>query len=236
VYPFLHKVHLDRYSPFDETFFFDADVLVFRPLHELVESWSSQPYTACGTYVSSGTSAFGLNRDKVLRKIGRSELVCIDGAGHAYFKKPNCSTLFELARDIARDYENYAGRIRFADEDAMDIAMTILELEPMPPGDFWSRYCTGESGSVKMDASQGVCTLRDAVSGQLVRPHMMHFAANEAPLVYYGQLRRLFAKFGVPTTGLAAMTAKDFYLREIRWPVGRYVKSFGKSIKLPALN
>jgi hypothetical protein len=223
---FLHKLHLDRYTPFDETFFFDADVLVFRPLAEVVQDWRPRAYAACGEYVNSGTSPFGLDRDSVLRKIGRPSLVHIDGAGHAYFKKPDCSALFDLARNIARDYEDYAGQIKFADEDVMDIAMTLLELEPMPRRGFWSLHCTGKKGTVQMDATQGICVLMDADTGHVVRPYMMHFAANEAPLFYSGQLRSLFAKFKVETTGLAAMTVKDFYLREIRWPIGRHARSF----------
>src|SRR5882757_785277 len=42
---FIHKLHLDRYSPFQETFFFDSDVLVFRPLNEVIGNWRPQPYS-----------------------------------------------------------------------------------------------------------------------------------------------------------------------------------------------
>jgi hypothetical protein len=225
---FLHKLQLDHYSPFEETFFFDADVLVLRPLGDVIHQFRSRPYTACGEYTNSGISDFGLNRHDVLAKIGHSALVHIDGAGHAYFKKPACSDLFDLAREIADDYESYAGQIGLADEDVMDIAMTIRGLEPIPRKGIWSRYCTGKKGTVKMDASLATCSLEDANTGELIRPYMMHFAANEAPLFYFGQLQKLFVKFGVPTAGLVAMTAKDFYLREIRWPAGRYLKSLMK--------
>ena len=33
---FVHKVYLDRYSPFTETMFFDSDVLVFKPVLALL--------------------------------------------------------------------------------------------------------------------------------------------------------------------------------------------------------
>jgi len=32
LFGYVHKIHLDRYSPFEETFFFDSDVLLFRTL------------------------------------------------------------------------------------------------------------------------------------------------------------------------------------------------------------
>ena len=53
---FVHKVHLDRYSPFDDTFFFDSDVLVFRDLKPKVEEWNDQVYNATGGYLRDGSS------------------------------------------------------------------------------------------------------------------------------------------------------------------------------------
>src|ERR1700751_3928974 len=66
---YVHKIHLDRYSPFDETFYFDSDVLVFRPLQEVLDSWRGQPFAACGNYVTTGISPFGLDRTRVLKLI-----------------------------------------------------------------------------------------------------------------------------------------------------------------------
>src|SRR6266568_541264 len=50
---FAHKLNLDRYSPFEKTFFFDSDVLLFRPLHEVLNQWAGKSYTACGDYISA---------------------------------------------------------------------------------------------------------------------------------------------------------------------------------------
>ena len=170
---FIHKLHLDRYSPFEETFFFDADVLVFRPLNQVLGNWRSQPYYACGKYVTTGISPFGLNTEKVLRIINKGSLVQIDGAGHCYFRKPECGAIFELARKIATDYEHYAGQIKFADEDVMNIAMTMLDLKPMPHFDFWARPLSAKAGSIKMDASEGDCVLELSDNGQIQEPFMM---------------------------------------------------------------
>jgi hypothetical protein len=233
---FMHKLHLDRYSPFDETFFFDSDVLVFRSLHEVLERWRQQPYTACGNYITDGVSPFGLDRQRVLKIINYNELVHIDGAGHAYFRKPDCRPVFDLARNIATNYEKYAGNIKFADEDVMDIVMTMLSLKPMPHVDFWSRYCTGLPGSVKIDAANARCELKLVVNQQVQLPYMMHFAANEAPFVYAWQLRRLFKKFGVSPKGLLHTAIADFYIRCILWPMKRNLKSALKhfSVSVPS--
>jgi hypothetical protein len=215
---FVHKVHLDRYSPFSETFFFDSDVLVFRSLQELLIDWRVQSYFACGTYRTDGISPFGLDTAAVLRKINRKALVQIDGAGHAYFRKPECQAIFDLAREIVADYKTYAGDIKFADEDVMNITMTLLDLKPMPHFDFWSRPLSAR-GKIEIDAANGKCSFELADTGQRQEPVMMHFAANEAAFLYVKQLRRLFNKFGVPTNGLTEVAVKDFYLRELKWPI-----------------
>ncbi len=212
---FVHKVHLDRYSPFDETLFLDSDVLVFKPVQPYIEQWGPQDYTACGRYMSDGHSAFGMDRASVLRKLGKPKLVVIDGAGHAYFRKPGCVRVFELARHITAHHHEYMGAIPYADEDVMDAAMTQLDLPPMPHGSFFSRHSSARRGSLSMDATQAHCRYVAVSSGQVTEPCMMHFAANEAALSYHYQLHRLFRQFGVAAPGLWRQAASDFYDREI---------------------
>lgn len=221
---FVHKVHLDRYSPFDETFFFDSDVLVFRSLSEVIDDWREQPYTACGIYVTGGFSTFGLDRVQVLKKINRGQLVQIDGAGHAYFRKPECHKVFDLAREVTEQFQEYAGDIPYADEDVMDIAMTLLDLKPMPYSDFFSRYCSAIPGTMEMDATLAKCQFVFADTKKPLRPYMMHFAANEAPFPYARQLKRLFKKFDVDPSGLYATAIADFYETDIKWRVSAYIK------------
>jgi hypothetical protein len=212
---FVHKVHLDRYSPFDETFFFDSDVLVFRSLAEIIDEWRIQPYTACGVMTSGGFSSFGLDRVAVLKKIGQSELVQIDGAGHAYFRKPDCAPIFDLAREITATYESYAGSIKYADEDVMNIAMTILGLKPMNGDEFFSRHLSGKPGTRTINAANAECSFIAVTTGREQRPHMMHFAANEAPFTYAQELNRLFKLHGVNTSGLYREAFADWFRQQI---------------------
>jgi hypothetical protein len=233
---YLHKLHLDRYSPFQQTFYFDSDVLIFRRLDEVLPAWSSQPYTACGNYLASGTTAFGLDRQRVLNKIGATNLVHIDGAGHCYFRKPECHAVFDLARDIVANYQQYGlisigtvqsalGDLRFADEDVMDIAMTIMNLKPMPHEEFFSRHCSGKNGSVVMKTEKAECQFISVTTGQLQRPHMMHFAMMEAPFAHALQLRRLFKAFNVSTRGLWRLATSDYLVTHLKWPLKHTSKS-----------
>lgn len=227
---FEHKVHLDEYTPFETTFFFDSDILIFRPLQEIVDSWGSQPYLACGIYTTDGFSSFGQDRVNVLNKIGKKRLVTIDGAGHTLFRMPQSREIFQLAREITANYRDYAGDARYADEDVMNIAMTIMGYEPTPHGDFFSRYLSAKNGTMDMDASIGKCRFEAVVYNRMQEPHMMHFACNEAPFQHYRQLKLLFDKFGVDTSGLLKIAIDDFYTNEINWPLRRIAKNLIKRI------
>jgi hypothetical protein len=216
---FVHKVHLDRYTPFDETMFFDSDVLVFRPIRLFIEQWGDAPYIACGAYQTGGISSFGLDRKKVAGKIGKDSLVVIDGAGHALFRKPDCLDVFGMARTVTANYRNYAGDIKYADEDVMNIVMTMMDLSPAPHGEFFSRYLSAKPGTMRMDVTKGHCEFVAFTTGRKFSPCMMHFAANEAPLAYGFQLWRLFRHFGVPTNGLVKLALSDVYDRQIKTPL-----------------
>lgn len=219
---FQHKVHLDRYSPFTETFFFDADVLLFRSLDSCLPAWRTKAYTAVGNHVTSGRSPFGLDRDRVLQKIGKDRLVHIDGAGHAYFRKPDCDPLFQLAREVTEQYAEYGPGARYADEDVVDICLTMLGWEPMPNDNFFCRHMSAKKGTMTLDASQGICRFEEVSLSQWMTPVMMHFAAREAPFAYYRQMRRLFRKFQVPTRGLFQLALQDFYETEVKWTLGSW--------------
>jgi len=201
---FEHKVYLDEYSPFDKTFFFDADVLFFKSLNPVYEEWKGRAYTARGVYESVGVSSFGLDFEIALAKIGKDKLVRIGGAGHAYFEKPACKDVFNLARKITKDYTNYANPCKYADEDVMAIAMTILDLKPMKTVDFQSRLLHAIPGSFRMNVVEGVCTFskkenqfKALEKGRQVSPYMVHFATREGALVYRRALSQIFKENGI---------------------------------------
>jgi len=222
---FAHKVYLDQYSPFTETVFFDSDVLAFRPLLPYVHSWGSGPYYACGGYTTGGTSYFGLDRTAILKRLGKDRLVVIDGAGHALFRKPSCNAVFDLAREVTANYDKLAGNIKYADEDVLSIVLTTMDIPPAPAADhFHARYLSAKAGTMNIDATQGICNFiasDPALNGRRVEPYVVHFADREAPYAYTQQLLKLFRKFNVPTEGLVAMGASDFYQSAIKNPISR---------------
>jgi hypothetical protein len=233
---FAHKVYLDRYSPFLETVFLDSDVLAFQPLRPWMDKLGKTPYIACGSYLTGSVSIFGLDREALLGKLGKQRLVVIDGAGHALFRKPECESVFERAREVTQDYARWAGpTARYADEDAMSIVMTMLDLPPAPfQCGFSVRYGSARPGTMKMDASLGVCTFIANDDGLPHYPATMHFAANEAPFAYTRQLLRLFRRFGVPTRGLMRLGLGDFFETEVRWRGGAIKRRLRDSLRRDA--
>lgn len=213
---FAHKVYLDQYTPFERTIFLDSDVLVFRSIIESTSAWPDQPYTACGRWKTDGFSAFGLDRKATIQRLGVSELVCIDGAGHAMFKKTQSHAVFERARFVTENYSKFAPGARYADEDVMNIVMTEMGLQPAPYGDFFSRYLSAKKGTVQMDVSESKCQFISVDTGQMFQPCMMHFAADEAPLQYGRQLWRLFSRMNVSRKGVVEMCLGDLYKLKIK--------------------
>jgi hypothetical protein len=223
---FVHKVYLDEYSPFEDTVFFDSDILVFKEVKPYVYSWGNAAYYACGEYLKDGLSYFGLNRAEILKKINKSQMVEIGGAGHAFFRKPDCKQIFDMAREITANYKEIAGNIAYADEDVMNIVMTKLDIVPPPHYDFHARYLSAKSWTMKMDASNATCSFIWRNTLKPYHPCMVHFAANEAPFVYTWNLYKLFKKFNVPTKGLLKMCISDAYELYIKLPVSFYLRKF----------
>ncbi len=208
---FEHKVHLDEYTPFKTTFFLDADVLVFKPLKPYVELWSDPVYAAQGWYETHGFSTFGLDRAAILKKFGKERFTVIEGAGHACFRTPESKPMFDLARTITANYKEYAGDLQYADEDAVAIAMTMLDMPPAPFSNFFSRYLSGKPGTIEIDSAHARCRFIWRDDNQPFEPCMMHFAANESPIPYTRELMRLFRSKGVSTKGLLGLGLHDFW-------------------------
>ena len=221
---FVHKVYLDEYSPFEETMFFDSDVLVFKSVLPYVQTWRQHAYTAAGRYDSKGKSAFGMDRPEMLRQLGKQTMVVIDGAGHAFFRKPACTEIFDAARDVTARHKEIMGGIPYADEDVMDYVMTMFDIPPMPRPDFFSRHSSAKPGTLRMDATKGICEFIFQDTGEVMHACMMHFAADEAPFSYHYQLHKLFRKFGVAAPGLWRDAIHDFYKRSIHLQLHNWKK------------
>jgi hypothetical protein len=106
----------------------------------------------------------------------------------------------------------------------MDYVMTKYDLPPMPMPDFFSRFRSAVAGTVKLDPGRGYCEFVFRDTGKIMNPCMMHFAANEAPVVYHLALLRLFRQFGVKLPGIWSSALKDSWELYVRLPVHKFKK------------
>lgn len=224
---FAHKVYLDQYTPFDLTFFFDSDVLIFKDLLPIVEQWMSQPYVACGGYRTDGISSFGLDRKQIIKRFGFERLVCIDGAGHALFDKVKAKKIFDRARHITSEYANYVPGARYADEDVLSIVMTEAGLVPANGWNFFSRLLSAKKGTLLLDSRVGLCKYIEVSNNLECLPCMMHFAADEGYVRYTFELYRLFKKFDVPVESLFIDAIHDGIRRDVRPKIKKAIKKLG---------
>jgi len=215
---FAHKIFLDQYSPFKKTFFIDADMLVYKNILPMIKDWGEKRYAAGGIIRTGGISSFGLDRQYVLEKIGKEEFSAICGAGHAYFEKPQCQEVFDLGRKIMENYHDYANPCRFADEDVMGIALTILGIKPMNSTGYFGMPCHAIKYSFKSDVKNQKCSYIDGKHGK-TSPVAVHFAAMQTPFIYAREQQKILHKNKINVKGIWKIALKDAFTTKIFWPI-----------------
>jgi hypothetical protein len=214
---FEHKLYLDEYSPYDKTFFFDSDVLIIKDILPTMKLWSGSAYAVRGNLATSGISSFGLNREFALKKIHKKHFSVIDGAGHAYFEKPACYEVFDKAREILCTYEQYQAD-KFADEDAMGIAMTMLDIEPKQNNGFLGSPWCAVDRSFHIDTDNGICSYKDLIFGN-VEPRVVHFPRFIYPFIYAREMAKTYRRHNEKISGIYPQALKEVLITELYWPL-----------------
>jgi len=223
---FEHKLYLDEYSPYINTFFFDADILIIKDILPIINLWSGSDYAVRGYIITKEKgkkiSNFGLDRINALQLIDKKEFSVIDGAGHAYFEKPACKVLFNTAREILKEYPKYKAN-SFADEDAVGIAMTKLDIKPKDNNAFLGSPWCAQKGSFKIDTNKGICTYVDKQVG-IIDPYVVHFPRFVYPYIYTVELKKIFKKNNVRIGGLYSNMLVEIFTGRVLWRLSRLKK------------
>lgn len=221
---FEHKVNLDKYTPFNKTLFLDADILVFRDLLEIINKWSGSIYAVRGTYRTNFISAFGLDSNIVLKKIDKPQLVNLGGAGHGYFELPQAEKVFDKAREITNNYEHYANKCKYADEDVIGIALTILDIPPKLEPWFQSRIIHALKGTINVSSIPPHLSFVAKETKDEVNPYFIHFAVKEGPFIYRKLLSDIYKDNEISMGySLWKMALKD-YFTVLKWKLKTSIK------------
>jgi hypothetical protein len=221
---FEHKLYLDKYSPYQKTFFFDADIMIVKDITPIIKKWEGSGYAVRGKLVDSGISSFGLDREFILKLINKEKFSVIDGAGHAYFEKPKCNEIFELGRSILKDYSKYRAS-RFADEDAMAIAMTMLDIAPKTDSQFLGSPCCAISSTFSINTTNSECRYQDLILGE-VEPYFVHFPSFVYPFTYAREMIKTFKRHDVKIAGIWQQAVKEHVILNYIWPLKKSLKRF----------
>lgn len=188
------KMHLDLYSPFEETLFVDSDSLAVRSLDEFWEAFRNYDFGAVGhALVRRGIWDEYLDTDFILNHFNLTEVPKFNG-GIYYFKhNEKADTVCNTARELMRDWE----RLKFkpfrgegpCDEALYGVAMAIhgISLNNMKEKGMYSPLSV--IGSVECDVLGGYCRFNK--EGRIVAPSILHFATWTERYIYRRECLRL---------------------------------------------
>ena len=193
-------LHLDRYTPFEETLFIDCDSLAVHPLDNFWTAFQSVPFGVCGTRTLSATDTDtdpALDVPFLLNHFHLTTLPRFDGASYYFKRTPEAAALFTTARDLLL----HAPELRFthfqrdgldtgpSDEAIYSVAMAIhgLTVTDMGHGGMWPAI--DANIRLALDIPHGICTF--VKPGHLFVPDILHLAHFTESLFYLRECARL---------------------------------------------
>jgi hypothetical protein len=177
----LHKVFLDKYTPFSETLFIDSDCVVTRPFLKELEQIRKFDFTpAIERFTpADGKDEYIEDLPAILKLFGGTKYPKFNG-GIYFFKEGESSSLvFRTARDIHSHYQSYGIRA-FDRSGPGEETVFALALSKLGMLDLYHdegrlmRTPTGLKGKISIDPLGGGCAF-ERYDG-VVSPAICHFA------------------------------------------------------------
>jgi hypothetical protein len=178
------KLHLDKYSPFEETFFIDADCLVVGSLDNTIELCRKHSFVVFGDQITTGE--WYMDISEMCKKFNLPSIPLFNG-GTYYFKNKDIATkIYDQARQLKENYDEmgfkkFRGSIN--EEPLVAVAMAINNIEAVDDKGFGMRTPIGLNGALKIDVLNKKCEFDK--DGLYVKPAIMHFAGAYANAFHY---------------------------------------------------
>lgn len=211
---FEQKLHLDKYSPFEETLFLDVDCLVVRDLSWVFEFFAGSGVGYTAELRTTG-QWYGADIADLLANTGLTWLPRHNG-GFLYFDRSSESKRFW---DAARRYfmrlpelgiRSFRGEA-YPDEPA--VALGTAECGILPTEDYGRtmRHTAGKRGRIRLDVLDGFCLFQKY--GKWVSPSVIHFGRKGTRSLYRREAlkARLRVYSGTPT-GLTCLIAFTYWV------------------------
>lgn len=215
------KLHLDRYTPFEETLFIDSDCLLYgRPetlwdffaVDRGIGARSVRPLTHGDT--CQGVRDF----DRYLDHFDLKSIPNLKGGFYYFDGSGEALEVFETARDIYAIREDVEltsfKNAAVADEVVIGTAMELCGAEPLPIDSAPVNTFIGETEPVDLNVLEGKS--RFIKSGLLREPIAIHYGLNtQEGYPYLRDVRRLELKEKVAAEWRARITGRSEVTR--RW-------------------
>jgi len=176
------KLHLDLYSPFEETLFIDADSLVAKPIDWIFDDYQAVSFTSPGyEFILPGDTddQWHADFDHIFSELHLERLPKFNGGVYFFRKDPIADRLFVQARKIWSRYREY-GIKEFRgcgppDELLFSIAMSLEGQSTIPDHGRIMRTLIGLQGKLTLNVVKGNSQFRK--DGNDVQPAIVHFAS-----------------------------------------------------------
>ena len=173
------KLHLNRYSPFTETLFIDADSLVVKPIEWLWDLFSDVAFGVVGRQITEGN--WFMDVPRTLKQFGLKSIPQFNGGLYYFTNDARSTAVFETSGSILRDYEGlglhpFRGGVN--DEPIVALALAIHGIPPVDDQGRAMRTPIGIRGRLDVDVLRGVCRFNK--QGTEVEPAIIHFAGDDA--------------------------------------------------------
>ena len=200
------KLHLDLYTPFDQTLYMDADFLVFADLQRIWDQFRDiQGFSLFGLYLAPGEAHYAIDDlPAYMAKLGMSRIV-MSNTGILYFdRSPTAGQAFELAREIAQNADCLGLRRHpagfFNDEPIFGSVVELLDLPFISTTEecdsdgttrpIFTLASFGTADMTDIDVRRG--RSRHIGFGHNLEPSAIHFnVETQKSKVYDRELRRL---------------------------------------------
>jgi hypothetical protein len=201
------KFHLDRFSPFEESFYIDTDCLVLNDLSAFFDMFKGEYFGIPGwRYLSREDRDGNVDVSFVLEHFGIEALPKFNGGCYYLRVCPETTAFFDTARKLLAEAESlrigfYPGG-GFADEPLFALALALHQSRLTPTGTQGAWTPLNSRGPIHLDVLAGKCHFWK--EGVTVHPDIIHFPGGYRKCYAYSrEVWRLKSHFGkaIPTNG-----------------------------------
>jgi hypothetical protein len=222
----LHKVFLDKYTPFSETLFIDSDCVVTRPFLEELEQIRKFDFTPAMEKLTpaNGTDEYITDLPATLKLIGGKKYPKFNGGIYFFKDGELSSSVFRTAREIHGSYRKYGikafDRSGPGEETVIALALAKLGLLDLYHDEGkLMRTPTGLKGKILIDPLGGGCTF-ERYDG-VVSPAICHFAGPYLLSVEY-ELARYALEHNISMNEISARVRAEAQARSVFNRINRY--------------